>query len=67
MIYFDYPLILYPKHIQEILGWKKDQVYSLFKSKQFPSEKVGQKYFIPKDRFWKWLGKAIPEKGQKGA
>lgn len=57
--YNDYPLILYPKHVQEILGWSKDQVYNLFRSKQFPSEKIGSKYIIPKDRFLLWLGKDI--------
>lgn len=67
MDYFNYPAILYPKHVQELLGWRKDQVYNLFRSKQFPSEKIGSKYFIPKDRLWRWLGKQIPEDTQKGA
>lgn len=56
MNYNDYPVILTPKHVQEILGWKKDQVYNLFRSKKFPSEKIGGKYIIPKARFLNWLG-----------
>lgn len=64
--YFNFPEILYPKHVQEILNWRKDQVYSLFKSKNFPSGKVGNKYFIPKDRFWAWMGKQIPLESQTG-
>lgn len=56
MDYDKYPKILYPKHVQEILGWAKDQVYNLFRSKSFPSEKIGGKHIIPKARFLEWLG-----------
>ena len=56
MDYDKLPMILAPKDVQEILGWRKDQVYRLFRSKKFPSEKVGSKYIIPKPRFLAWLG-----------
>lgn len=50
------PKILTPKDVQEILGWQKDQVYNLFRSKSFPSERIGSKHIIPKARFLRWLG-----------
>ena len=56
-----YPVVLYPKHVQEILGWPKDQVYNLFRSRKFPSEKVGSKHIIPKGRFLEWLGEKATE------
>jgi hypothetical protein len=57
MEYDKYPKVLTPKDVQEILNWSKDQVYCLFKSRKFPSEKIGKsKYIIPKDRFLEWLG-----------
>jgi hypothetical protein len=50
------PEVLTPRDVEKFLGWKKDAVYSLFRSKSFPSEKVGSKYIIPKRRFLNWLG-----------
>jgi predicted DNA-binding transcriptional regulator AlpA len=58
MDYDSLPMILAPKDVQNILGWRKDQVYRLFKSKKFPSEKIGGKYIIPKPRFLAWLGES---------
>lgn len=53
----EYPEILSPKHVQEILNWDKNSVYALFKNRRFPSEKQGRKHYIPKFRFLKWLGR----------
>lgn len=50
------PMILTPRDVCMVLGLKKDVVYDLFRSKSFPSEKVGCKYIIPKFRFLNWLG-----------
>jgi hypothetical protein len=54
--YNELPLVLTPSDIQKLLGWKKDQVYNLFRSKTFPSERIKGKHIIPKPRFLKWLG-----------
>jgi hypothetical protein len=56
MDYDNLPLILTPNDLQKILGWNINQVYRLFKSKKFPSEKNGSKHIIPKPRFLAWLG-----------
>jgi hypothetical protein len=56
MDYSKLPMILTPKDVQKILNWKKDQVYNLFRSKSFPSERINGKHIIPKPRFLKWLG-----------
>jgi hypothetical protein len=50
------PLILTPKDVGDLLGLPKDQVYRLFRSKSFPSERVNNKHIITKMRFLKWLG-----------
>ncbi|MDP4267026.1 MAG: DNA-binding protein [Bacteroidota bacterium] len=63
--YDKYPMILTPKDVQHILGLndkQKDQVYNLFNTKSFPSEKVKGKYIIPKPRFLNWLGVTKEEK-----
>ena len=54
--YDDLPNILTPKDVQCFLGWKKDKVYALFRSRHFPSVKIGGSYIIPKPRFLRWLG-----------
>jgi len=54
--YSSYPMILKPKDVQKILGWQINDVYKLFRSKKFPSEKIGGRYIIPKPRFLNWLG-----------
>jgi len=56
MDYDNLPMILAPKDVQEFLGWHIDRVYRLFKSKKFPSERIGGKHIIPKPRFLSWLG-----------
>ena|GEM_PF-1795803 len=55
-----YPMILTPAHVSKILNLPKNQTYNLFRSKSFPSERIGGKHIIPKPRFLNWLG----EKGE---
>lgn len=57
------PVILKPKDVQSVLGWRLNDVYKLFRSKRFPSEKVGGRYIIPKPRFLKWLGVDSTQEG----
>jgi hypothetical protein len=56
MDYDSLPMVLKPKDVQKILGWRINDVYKLFRSKKFPSEKIGERYIIPKPRFLNWLG-----------
>jgi hypothetical protein len=59
MDYNNLPMILTPKDVQLVLGVPDsqiNQVYRLFKSKKFPSERIGGKHIIPKPRFLSWLG-----------
>lgn len=58
------PMILTPKDVQIALGMPDsqiNQVYRIFKSQKFPSEKIGGKYIIPKGRFLNWLGELKAE------
>ena len=61
MDYTKFPMILKPKDVQIILGWRINDVYKLFRSKKFPSEKLGGRYIIPKPRFLNWLGETTAE------
>lgn len=57
--YEELPMILTPKDVQTALDLpdsKINQVYRLFQSKSFPSERVNGKHIIPKPRFLRWLG-----------
>jgi hypothetical protein len=59
MDYDSLPMLLSPKDVRVALGLPSgqiNQVYRLFKSKRFPSERIGCKHVIPKPRFLAWLG-----------
>ena len=56
MDYDALPMILTPKNVSEALKLPINQVYRLFRSKKFPSERVAGKHIIPKPRFLNWLG-----------
>ena len=40
--------------IQNIIGCGTNTVYSLMKDKDFPSVKIGRKYYVPKKEFERW-------------
>jgi len=52
----DLPMVLTPKDVMEFLNLPKNQVYNLFRSKSFPSERINGKHIIPLPRFLNWLG-----------
>jgi hypothetical protein len=61
MDYDKLPMILTPKDVLVALGLPDNQinqVYRLFRSKKFPSERIGGKHIIPKPRFLAWLGES---------
>ena len=43
------------KDVAKYLHIGINQAYELVKSKNFPSFKIGQKYFIPEDAFQQWI------------
>lgn len=53
----DYPLVLEPKHIQEILGVGRRNTYELLNDPPFHVNRVGKRGLIkvPRDVFFKWL------------
>jgi hypothetical protein len=57
MDYDSLPVILATKDVHKILGWRKDLINNLFRSKKFPSERVGIKHIIPRPRFMAWFSK----------
>lgn len=61
MDYNGLPMVLTPRDVLKAFGWPKcqmNQVYRLFRSKKFPSERVGNKHIIPRGRFLAWLGES---------
>lgn len=54
--YDDLPMTLTPKDVAQILGMTLNQTYRLFRCKDFPSSRIGEKYLIPKPKFLHWLG-----------
>lgn len=52
-----YPDILKPSDLCDILGISRKNVYALLASGEIKSRKIGRKYFICKDTFIKYLQK----------
>lgn len=44
----DYPDIMTPKQVAEVLGLGKNKVNDLLKSKTIGNHRVGRKYLVPK-------------------
>ena len=55
-------IMLTVKEVSEALGIGINQTYSLVKSDDFPTIKIGQQYFIPKDLFYEWIDEKLKEK-----
>lgn len=48
-------VILKPKDVQEMLGISKHTVYQLFRRKDFPAKRVGNRWFVSLKAFERWL------------
>lgn len=61
------PIIFSASDVKKILKIGNDTVYAIFKSKDFPSFKVGKAYKVRKEDFIKWLDeqKALENKIKK--
>jgi excisionase family DNA binding protein len=49
------PLVFTVPEIAQMLGIGLNAAYTLTRSRDFPSIKVGRKIIIPKQRFMEWL------------
>lgn len=47
------------KDIKEIFGCGINQAYQIVHSGGFPKIQIGNKFYIPKDKFEKWLDKNV--------
>ena len=47
--------IITVKQIQEHLGISKNRAYELIKVKGFPRLQIGHRFYIPKDKYLKWI------------
>ena len=47
-------ILLSPIQAKELLGVGRNEIYNLFKNKDFPSFKIGSKYYINKEKLQEW-------------
>lgn len=50
-------ILLTPKQAKDILGIGRQEIYNLCKTKDFPSFKLGAKYYINKQKLQEWADK----------
>ncbi len=47
-------ILLSPIQAKELLGVGRNEIYNLCKNKDFPSFKIGSKYYINKEKLQEW-------------
>lgn len=47
-------ILLSPIQAKELLGVGRNEIYNLCKNKDFPSFKIGSKYYINKENLQEW-------------
>ena len=47
-------MLLSPIQAKELLGVGRNEIYNLCKNKDFPSFKIGSKYYINKEKLQEW-------------
>lgn len=55
--YDQLPVTLNAMQIAKVLGISKNNAYTLFHRKDFPTIRVGERYLVPRDLFIEWLNK----------
>lgn len=50
-------MLLTPMQAKEVLGVGRNEIYKLCRRKDFPSFKMGQKYYINRDKLQEWIDK----------
>lgn len=49
------PELITPKEVKAYLGCNDVTLYALLKQKDFPSFRVGKRFYINRERFIKWM------------
>ncbi len=50
-------ILITPMQAKKLLGVGRNEIYNLCKKKGFPSFKIGNKYYINKERLQEWADK----------
>lgn len=58
------PLNLNVQEVSDFVGLGVSQTYSLVKRLDFPAFKIGNRIFIPKDKFLAWIHNLADEKAE---
>ena len=59
--YDDLPMFLNVSSIAKLLGISQSTGYELAHEKDFPAIKLGSRIVIPRDQFFAWLEKKMPQ------
>lgn len=54
-VVYDIPVFLKPSDVYKILGCGKNKGYKIISSKAFPRIQIGKRYYIPRDKFLRWM------------
>ena len=61
-----YPPLLDVRHVQKIASLSKNTAYSLLKSGEIPSVRIGGRFKVPRDKFLRQVGLLPDSESQEG-
>ena len=56
------PMILNVKEVSDFIGLGMSQTYDLIRRIDFPAFKIGNRIFVPRDKFLDWIDNQSAEK-----
>ena len=56
------PMILNVQEVSDFIGLGMSQTYDLIRRIDFPAFKIGNRIFVPRDKFLAWIDKQSAEK-----
>ena len=56
------PMILNVQEVSDIIGLGMSQTYALIRRIDFPAFKIGNRIFVPRDKFLDWIDNQSAEK-----
>ena len=58
----DLPMILNVQEVSDFIGLGMSQTYDLIRRIDFPAFKIGNRIFVPRDKFLAWIDNQSAEK-----
>ena len=63
--YDDLPLFLNAEIVAKVLGVSISSAYELMHEKDFPSVRIGKRFFVPREDFKAWIENYVETKTQR--